>query len=172
MVSNRSTTCDNTIAFGLCDATIIGVATLATGGTMLVPAAIGTLVGNVIGWNWLRPAFDQVSPEAFQPGRVQIIQEQAPRVVPAQQAPANLSQMEAQRIQDLREVFVDSISENPLTDPVIHSCGNTFERAEVIVWLNRRQGNGCPSCRGPMQVDDLRPNVMVADALEVLNRNY
>lgn len=70
----------------------------------------------------------------------------------------------------LRDTFTDPISLEVMTDPVMNSCGHSFERSQINGWMAREVENKpvpeCPLCRKPIR--NLIPNILLRDALAVL----
>jgi len=71
----------------------------------------------------------------------------------------------------LSDLFIDPISQEIMTDPVIANCGHTFERVQISGWLAARiQQNApttCPLCRVP--VTQMINNILLRNALDTLN---
>lgn len=67
---------------------------------------------------------------------------------------------------NLSDIFTCPLSYEILIDPVSDHCGHTFERQYIVAWLGRSQT--CPLSKLPCQPGDLRPNLIVKAALEVL----
>ena len=52
-----------------------------------------------------------------------------------------------------------------MRDPVVTPYGHTFERFQLLQWLNDHN-NTCPVTKKPLQCDDLKPNDLLRDAIE------
>lgn len=60
--------------------------------------------------------------------------------------------------------FFCPITNEMMSDPVIDSEGNTFERGAIEEWL--RSDGTSPLTRSPMNIRDLRPNRALKDAID------
>ncbi len=76
-------------------------------------------------------------------------------------------------LSSLRDLFIDPISHEKMTDPVISTCGHTFERSQIDGWMAWNVTLGsvpeCPLCRTPLA--NLVPNVLIKQAIEILDNN-
>ncbi len=68
----------------------------------------------------------------------------------------------------LKALFECPLSIDTLKDPVIDPCGHTFEREDIVRWL--AVNNNCPLSRTPFAVNDLVPNRIMRQAMEILAR--
>ena len=73
-----------------------------------------------------------------------------------------------QAIRSLREMFEDPITHELIANPVVDSCGHTFDRAGIVRWL--QEHHSCPLSRRVFDEADLLPNLIVRDALDILHR--
>lgn len=69
----------------------------------------------------------------------------------------------------LEEIFTDPICYEVMTDPVVDSCGHTFERTSIVRWL--QQHNTCPLSQYRIVENELATNFTVKNALDIINRN-
>lgn len=74
----------------------------------------------------------------------------------------------APTVAQLRAVFNDPISLTMMTDPVTDPCGHTFERANIVHWV--QEHHSCPLSRRALEVTQLLPNLVVREALDLLPR--
>ena len=70
---------------------------------------------------------------------------------------------------NLAEVFTDPITLEVITDPVIDKCGHTFERAQVVGWI--QDHHTCPISRNKLESDELISNRVVKEAITIINSN-
>lgn len=63
------------------------------------------------------------------------------------------------------DILQDPIAQNRLNDPVITPNGHTYSRTEIEFVL--ASGGNDPQTRGPLQKDQLRPNLLAAKLLKV-----
>ena len=72
----------------------------------------------------------------------------------------------ASAVGNIRDLLICPITYELLQDPVVDTCGHTFERIDITYWLSRCQS--CPLSALPLRVEDLKPNHAVKDVLDVL----
>jgi hypothetical protein len=75
-------------------------------------------------------------------------------------------------MQRLKELFTDPITYEVMQNPVINTCGHSFDRESVADWIQqcdrRHQPHECPLCRAPINLP-LPNNIILQHALEVLD---
>lgn len=70
----------------------------------------------------------------------------------------------------MKDLLICPISYALLEDPVVDTCGHTFEREMIVTWL--QQHTTCPLARNhTLRVTELKTNYVVKDILEVLARH-
>ena len=69
--------------------------------------------------------------------------------------------------EELEALMTCSISLSDLENPVVDTCGHTFEKEQIETWLLRN--HTCPISRQPLTREDLIPNRIVKRAIEILN---
>jgi hypothetical protein len=71
-------------------------------------------------------------------------------------------------IPPLSEVAIDiiscPISQEIMQDPVCTPSGDTFERSEIVKWINNK--HTCPLTRQPLQLKDLIPNKSLKNTID------
>jgi|GEM_PF-1197555 len=70
--------------------------------------------------------------------------------------------------EELETLRIWSISLGEVVDPVIDKCGHTFEREKIKEWL--QENNTCPISRERITIEDLIPNRVVKQAIDILNK--
>ena len=81
-------------------------------------------------------------------------------------------------IEDILDFFIDPIYYKAgigmvlmphmiMKDPVIGACGHTYERLQIEGYLKKTPQ--CPLCKMAMTVDSLLPNIVMKQAVVVLN---
>lgn len=66
----------------------------------------------------------------------------------------------------LKDLLICPITHELIQNPVIDPCGHTFERIDILKWLQEHPR--CPLSNQFMSSNDLKPNYMVKDVLDVL----
>ena len=68
------------------------------------------------------------------------------------------------------DLFDDPISYERMRNPVITTCGHTFERIQIEGWIALHSNDpSCPTCRAAINTNDLVPNLLIRQAIEILN---
>jgi hypothetical protein len=70
--------------------------------------------------------------------------------------------------EELETLQAWSISLEKLEDPVIDKCGHTFERNYIETWLQSH--HTCPISRNRVTIEDLIPNRVVKQAIDILKQ--
>lgn len=66
--------------------------------------------------------------------------------------------------------FMCPLSLDWFTDPVVAPSGHTYERGEIIEWIQRRGSD--PLTRQPLIVSQLYPNTALLEAQDFYRRNH
>jgi hypothetical protein len=73
---------------------------------------------------------------------------------------------------DLTDLFIDPISGERMADPLINTCGHSFEAEQINGWIAHRVNANavpdCPLCRVP--IGALVPNMLLKQGLEILDK--
>jgi len=79
---------------------------------------------------------------------------------------SNSNQLMNKYINKMPDSFIDEIKTGGIMEnPVMHGCGNTFDRASIVDWLSRKKT--CPTCRQDnLTIEDFKPNLALKNAIE------
>jgi hypothetical protein len=70
--------------------------------------------------------------------------------------------------EEIEALLTCSLSLDKLEDPVIDKCGHTFERNYIETWLQSH--HTCPISRNRVTIEDLIPNRVVKQAIDILKQ--
>ena len=78
---------------------------------------------------------------------------------------SNSTQLIKKYENNLPDCFIDEIKTGDIMkNPVMHGCGNTFDKDSIVDWLSRK--TTCPTCRAESRIEDFKPNLALKNAIE------